>query len=196
MFSNRLYGPAGAPGAAGQISLNTQATNQGPLPAKQTVLVNTETQIINPAVINAALAVDIPANSPLEQQQFQVNASGYLNHGTSSTITLRLYWGKSTTIASNTLLKSSGAVSAFSGKTNWWLKGEFIYDSVSGTLTGTVQFFVNNTLVSSAAITNVPTGLTGAGAGSGAPVGSFSLTAQWGTAGTQVINVQVFEIDA
>jgi hypothetical protein len=153
----------------------------------QTVSSSTAETVINNPALGTALVLTIPANSVLEQIPFLLLVSGYFNLGTSSTVTLKLYNG---TAITGTLLKSSGALSAFSGKTNFWIKARLIYDSVSGTLTGTVEFFCNNVIVAAAAVTNVPTGISG----TANPVTNFVVSVTFGTGGTQVIGVHEFAI--
>ena len=189
--STRLYsaGGTGAIVPSGRVPINTQAGNQGSLPALQTVLVNTETVIADPANTANALVVTIPPGGPCEQEPFELVASGYMNLGTSSTVTLKIYYG---TTISGTLIKSSGALSAFSGKTNWWINAKLIYDSISGTLTGKVEFFANNVIVPYAAITAVPTGISNTTFNG---VANFCLSVTFGTAGTQIINVKDFGVN-
>jgi hypothetical protein len=193
MASTKLYGPAPAPGLQGTFpALNTPgAVAPGPLPASQTILVNTEVVIANPALSTIALYVPIPANSPLEQKRFQLMASGIMTLGTSSTATIKLYSGSSLTPGSNTLLKSSGAASAFSGTAAWWIDAKLIFDSTSGKLAGEVEFFINNVIVASAAIANQPTGISN----TNNPVTTFCLSFTFGTAGTQVVVVQDFSVN-
>lgn len=195
MPSTRLYGPSGAPGAAGLLGQNVAGATAGVLPALQTITVSTETVILNPALASAtqALVLSVPPGGQLEQRQFTIQASGYLNNGASSTVTLKLYSGSSTTVGSDTLLNSSGAISAFGpAKAPWAMTGWFIYDSVSGKLNGTVKWIVNNSLVAEAAVSNVVSGISNTNT-SGLPILNFVLSATFGTAnaGNQ-INVQDF----
>jgi hypothetical protein len=195
MFSNRLFGPSGIPGAAGQLAQNVQGSvAPAPLPAKQTVTVNTETVINNPALSAQPLLVSIPASALLEQNIFEIHASGYIKCNASSTLTLKLYSGSSATVGSDTLLKSSGAVSAFQATVPFYIIAQLVYDSVSGKLGGTVKFMVNNTLVAEAALANVPTGITSSPT-LGAAVISFLLSVTFGTADAgNLINIQEFAI--
>ena len=109
----------------------------------------TDTVILNPALNSAtqALVLSLPPGSRLEQNPFDVIASGYILTGASSTVTIKLWSGTSTTVGSDTNLCTSGAVSAFSGKTPWYLRATMIYDSVSGKLIGGYEFCVNNAVV-------------------------------------------------
>jgi hypothetical protein len=190
MSSNRLYGPSGVPGGAGLLARNTSGVAAAVLPATQTITDTNEAVILNPSLSSAtqALVLNIPATSPLDGQPFEVLASGRLNLGTSSTVEIKLYSGSSTTVGSNTLLKTSGAMTAFSGKSNWWVKAKLMFDSDSGKLNGTLQFMCNNVLVAEAAITNVPTGISN----SNNPVLSFVLSFKFASAGTQVVYVKEF----
>lgn len=164
------------------------------LPALQTVLVNTEVVISDPGILTNALICQLPPGTPCEQEAFELIASGYLNHGTSSTVTFKLYSGTSLTPGSNTLLRTSGAISAFAGKTNWLIRARLLFDSVSGQLTGSVEFLVNNTIVAAAQLANVVTGVNNNPA-SGGPVLNFCISVTFGTAGTQIINVKDFGIN-
>lgn len=192
MPSTRQYGPTAAPGAAGLLAAQTAGAIAGVLPALQTVTVSTETVILNPSLNSAtqALVLNIPSGGPNEQRPFDILASGYISTGTSSTVTVKLYSGTSTTVGSDTLLGSSGAITAFSGKCPWYLRATLVYDSVSGKLQGSIKFMVNNTLVAETAISNVPTGLNN---NTGNPVASFVLSVTFGTANAaNQINVQDF----
>lgn len=192
--STRLYSAVRSSTAS--VAANTPAPTAALLPATQTILNTVETVIADPGILTNPLLLSIPPGGPLEQEPFEVTASGYLNHGTSSTVTLKLYSGSSLTVGSDTLLGTSGAISAFAGKVPFWVKARLQYDSVSGKMNGTISFMVNNTLVAEVAVSNVVTGLNNAGAGTtGAPVVSFVLSATFGTGGTQVISVKDFGVN-
>lgn len=194
--STRLYnaGKSGATSPPGLVSTNVAATNAASLPALQTVLTTTETVIVDPAVagVATALILTIPPGGPCEQEEFAVVASGYLNIGTSSTVTIKLYSGTSTTVGSDTLLGTSGAITAFAGKAPWKLLARLIYDSVSGKMNGTIQFVVNNSLVAEAAVSNVVTGINNTTFNG---VVNFVLSVTFATSGTQVINVKDFGVN-
>jgi len=182
--STRLY-TAGKGGAVsgsvppGLVPASTGATNNASLPATQSITGTSETVIADPAIQGGgtALILSIPPGGPCEQEPFEISASGIVNTGASSTVTIKLYSGTSLTPGSNTLLKSSGAITAFTGKSNWWIKARLLYDTTSGELNGTVQFMVNNNLVAEAAVTNVVTGISN----TANPVASFVVSVQFGT---------------
>jgi hypothetical protein len=164
--STRLFS-AGKSGASvggtnppGLVTANVQATNAASLPATQVVANTAETVLVDPANTAIPLILTIPPSSPLEQEEFEVIASGTLNHGASLTVNIKLYSGTSLTVGSDTLLGASGAISAFTGKAPWKLRAKAIYDSVSGKMNGTIQFVVNNNLVAEAAFSNVVTGIS------------------------------------
>jgi hypothetical protein len=192
MPSTRLYGPSSAPAIpGGVVTANTPATNAAPLPANVTILNTTETVITSPANPGQPLVLNIPPGGPLEQRRFELYASGYIFTGTSSTVTIKLYSGTSATVGSDTLLGSSGAITAFAGKAPWYASANLIYDSVSGKLQGSIKFLVNNTLVSEVAVSNVVTGISN----TNNPVASFVISVTFGTAGTQVFQVQEFAVN-
>lgn len=195
-MSNRLFGPAGAPGAAGLLAAQTSGAAAPALPALQVVTTSaTDTVILNPALNSAtqALVLSLPPGSRLEQNPFDVIASGYILTGASSTVTIKLWSGTSTTVGSDTNLCTSGAVSAFSGKTPWYLRATMIYDSVSGKLIGGYEFCVNNAvvLVATSGLAAVITGVNNANN----PVLNFVLSVAFGTGNAgNTINVKEFAI--
>lgn len=196
MGSNRLYGPGPAPGAPGLLAANTQGGIAAVLPATQTISGSTtETVILNPSLQSAtqALVLSIPPNSIIEGKPFEVVASGLLNNGTSSTVTLKVYSGTSLTPGSNTLLATSGAVTAFAGKANWQARLRLIYDTASGKLNGTFFFTVNAVVVAEAALSNVISGI--ANSATGLPIINFCLSVTFGTGGTQVITVKALDVN-
>ena len=177
--ATRTYGPTGNPPVPGLIPLNTSAAGAlGPLPTTFVLATGTETVVPNPQATSIPLMVQIPSGSPLEGQKFEVYASGVLNCGASSTVNIKLYSGTSPTVGNDTLLGASGALTAFSGKANWYMNAPLIFDSVSGKLTGTIKFVANNVIVAEVAISNVITGVKN----SNNPVASFLLSVTFGTA--------------
>lgn len=198
--STRLYSAGKGGGVSGTnppglVPMSTIATNNASLPAKQVVTVTTETVILDPAVVSGTipLILSIPPGGPCEQEPFDVVASGYITTGVSSTVTLKLYDGTSTTVGSDTLLGSSGAITAFGpGTANFKILCHLEYDSVSGKLGGTIQFVVNNQLVAEAAISNVGSGINNVNN----PVVSFVLSVTFGTANAgNLINVKDFGVN-
>jgi len=179
-MSNRVYGPSGAPGVAGAVALNTPGAAAGVLPATQVVTTTAETIILNPALNSTtqALVCSIPNGGPLDGLPAKLIWSGILETAQSSTATLKIYSGTSTTVGSDTLLGSSGAISAFSGKCPFFVILEFIFDSVSGKMGGKVSFVVNNTVVATVALSNVITSINNVNN----PVFSFVPSVTFGTA--------------
>jgi hypothetical protein len=116
--------------------------------------------------------VQIPSGTELEQRKFSLQTSGYIVTGGTTNVTLKLYSGTSATPGSNTLLGSSSTVAQNSAKAPFWIQADLIFDSVSGKLTGKVEFFINNTLVAAVAVSNVIAGVSSANN----PVASFGLS--------------------
>lgn len=204
-LSDRPFGPnSGAALVANQIPLNQQATQTlaagGPLPV--TFNLSAATQTIVPSAANAAVpcVVQIGPDSQLEQAVFDLWASGYIQTRAAGTLTLDLYEGSSATIASNTLLGSSGAVTQNTAIASYWIHGRLLFDSVSGALVGDVEFYVNKTKVASVTLSNFPTGFLNQGNPSANPptvanLPNFTLTvASSGATGPlpTTVNVQKF----
>jgi hypothetical protein len=194
MASNRLYAANVPQSTTGLVPANTYGGAVAALPATNTITTTTETVITaGPNQTNAqVLVLQIPPGGPLEQRPFDVVASGEITTGASSTVNVKLYSGVSATVASNTLLGASGAITAFSGKTSWYAKATLIYDSISGKMSGTIKFLVNNVLVAETAISNIITGISNANN----PVASFVLSVTFGTANAgNIIVVQDFAVN-
>lgn len=189
-LSDRPWSPVVANGtttASSQSGLNTVAQAIGPLPATLNLTSNAETLIPNPGLATIPLSVAVHPDTPLEQTVFHLYASGIATTGTTTNLTFKLYSGTSATIGNNTLLGSSGAI-AQNGTTGarvtaaWFCVAELIYDSVSGTLAGTVKFYVNKTAVAAVTLSNFPTGFLNVGNPSANPptvsnLPAFTLTA-------------------
>jgi hypothetical protein len=195
MASNQNYGPVApalpvAQGATVTTEQYINAANPQALASSPTSLQPSSTSV---------LEVDIPVNSALEQKRFQLLASGEITTGASSTVTLKAYASVGATVFPSTppsggLLGSSGAVTQNSAKSPFWISADLIFDSISGTLTGTIGFLVNNTLVATAAISNVLTGINNNPAsnpiGTPNPVLRFALTVQFSAGNaTNQINI-------
>ena len=206
-LSDRPYGPtSGAASVANQIPLNKQATQTqtlaGVLPVLFELAGTAEMQV--PSAPNAAvpLTIQIPPDTQIEQTVFDLFASGYIETTASGNITIKLYEGSSATIGSNTLLGSSGAIAQASATAAWFAHAQLIFDSVSGTLAGKVDFYVNKTIVASVTLSNFPTGFLNQANPSANPptvanLPSFTLTftSSGATAGTlTTVNVQKFSV--
>ena len=189
---DRPYGPSsGNPSGLSVIAQDVQGEGPGPLPALQVISSTAETLIVNPANTALVLTVQIPPNTELEQTLFDLIASGYIKTTNTTNITLKLYSGAA--IVSGNLLKSSGAIAQNTLTLAFYVKGNLIYDSVSGILAGTVKFYLAETLVAEATLANFVTGINNAA--NPGPVAEFclSITSSAATALLPTtINVQKF----
>lgn len=150
-----------AASSSAQAGLNVQAALAAILPATLILTATAEVVVPNPENTAIALVVPLPPNQPsLEQTLFNIVASGYITTTNSTNVTVKLYQGTSLTVGSDNALGTSGAIAQNTASAPWALKAEAIYDSVSGKLTGSVRFLVNNTLVAEAAFTTVVTGIS------------------------------------
>jgi hypothetical protein len=194
-LSDRPNGPiSGAASVPNRTPLNVQAAQAGPLPVLQLVSVATETQIMSAENVLVPLSIALPPATADEQTVLDLFASGYFKQtAATGTITLKLYSGVSVTIASNQLLGSSGAITQTIGTAAWWAHAQLIYDSVSGTLAGKIDFYVNKIVVAAVTFSNFPANVSNLNN----PVAQFSLTvtssAATGPLPTSV-NVQKFSV--
>lgn len=127
------------------MNTNTSSGFQGLVP--QVVTVSTATPLVwtnnsTPALVNGALLVlqadpDLPTGGSFDAQPFRVRIAGKVNVAATGVVTVGLYLGNSSTLASDTLLASavSGSVTAPAG-TNFFLEADMIWDSTSGRVSG------------------------------------------------------------
>lgn len=202
-LSDRPYGPnSQAATVANQIPLNTQATQtqvlSGPLPVLFNIATTAETQVPSAANVAVPLSIAIPPDTDLEQTVFEQWWSGYAKTTAAGTLTFKIYEGNSATIASNSLLGSSGAITQNSATASWFAHLLLMYDSVSGTLVGKIDFYVNKIIVAAVTLSNFPTGFRNSGNPSANPptvanLPNFTMTvaSSGATGGTlTTINVQ------
>lgn len=199
-LSDRPYGPSlGGSSPSASLALNAQATNpggptQGPLPVVQTIASTAETLILGYPIASAiALFVALGPDTALEQSVFDLWISGIIQTSNTTNITLKVYEGL--VIASGNLLGSSGAIAqngtslAVQLTASFFIKAQMMYDSISGLLVGTIQFYVNKTNVAGVTLSNFVGGFLNAGnpnanppTNSNLPVFCFSLTSSAATA--------------
>lgn len=195
-LSQRPYGAApGNPSGLNPLALNTQGSVPGQgsaVPASVVGNVTTEQVVPNAAVPSIALIAALSNETNLEQVPIKISASGIAAVSVdTTTLTIKLYEGTSLTVGSDTLLKTSGAITPTATKFNWWIEGTGQFDSVSGLFQGTVKFVIDNQLVAEAVFTNVPTGISNANN----PVLNFVLSATFSAANAaNLFQVQQFTI--
>jgi hypothetical protein len=187
--------------------MNTEAQPTGPLPATLNLISSTETLVPSVNVATVPLSVACHPDTGLEQTPFELYASGIITTGSSTNLTLKLYQGL--TITSGNLMGSSGAI-AQNGTTSarvtasWYVHAIFMIDSVSGTLVGKIDFYVNETIVAAVTLSNFNTGFINAGNPSANPATVsklpqfvLSVTSSGATGTTNAntfVNVQKFSV--
>lgn len=88
--------------------MNSQTLYRAPfLPGADNPNITAETQLLNGR--NTPLALFLPSNGSLANRSFRVRVSGRAQTSTNTTFELRVYFGTSATIASNTLIFDAGA---------------------------------------------------------------------------------------
>ena len=180
--SERPFGPTTGAGTAATLpALNQSGAQASPLlPATQVFPLTTEGQILSPLNSSLALSVVLPGNMwPYEQAVFDLWASGRITTTATGTVTAKVYAGNSPTIANNTLLGTSGPITQNSSTSPWFAHARLIYDSVSGTLAGDIEFYINKTRVAAVTLSNFPAGINEANQ----IIATFSLTFQFSAAG-------------
>lgn len=93
-------------------------------------------------------------NDSVDGKQFKVRVVGLVTVGAASTFVAGLYLGTSATLASDTLLAATTSYSITgAGTVNFVAEWNFIWDSTSTKLNGTVSSLVNDVWTAPAAIT-------------------------------------------
>ena len=109
--------------------------------------------------------------------KFRVLAFGRVVTGTTSNFTVRIMYGVSGTVASNTAIATSGAVSLASLTTHWFMEAFLIYDAPSQRLDGYFSGQLHATTVSPTTLSNPITSVSLTG---GATLG-FVVTGTFAT---------------
>jgi hypothetical protein len=190
----RPFQPTSGGGSAATMApINVPAVPTFPtLPVKQIVGVATEQVILNPNNPTAPLLVTLPGGKyPYEQTWFDLEMSGIISTAASATATLKLYAGSSVTVGSDTLLGSSGAITQNSATAAFRCHAGLMFDSVSGTLVGEVEFYLNRTRVAAVTLSNFLTGLNQANQIIASFLGSITFSA---ANAANYINVQRFSV--
>lgn len=193
-LNQRPYGPGpGVPSGLNVQALNTPAAQANVFPATVAGGVGTtETVVLNPALAATALIASLQNETNLEQIPWDICASGNCAvNATTTTLTIKLYSGTSTTVGSDTLLKTSAAITPTATKFGWMLQGKAQYDSVSGLMQGTCKFLINNQVVAESAWAAQITGVSNAAN----PVCSFVLSATFGASNAaNLFSVAAFSV--
>lgn len=143
-----------------------QASNVAlPLPSAEVNLggtATTEAQFITASRVGQRaagqpLAVYTPGSNTLKARRFMVRAGGRVTGGTTTNLTVKLYWGTSSTIGSNTNIATTGAIACNSASGNWELACDLMWDSTSSKLQGKFAGWVNATAVAAAVLSTGPT---------------------------------------
>lgn len=161
-LSDRPWGPVtGGASVATAVPINTQAQPAGPLPAALLLTSATETLVLQPFGAAIPLTCQVHPDTAIEQSVFDLWATGIITTGTTGTVTIKVYEGNA--IAAGNLLGSSGAITQ-TGTTGarvtatFFAHARLIFDSISGTLVGDIEFYVNKTRVAQVTLSNFVTG--------------------------------------
>ena len=168
------------------------------IPAQQAITGTAETQILNQILstptVPVPLFVAIPPTSFLSGKAWSARISGVIaNLGAAATATIRVFVGKSSVIANNTAIGTTGAVAQAASTAPFTIALEdCVYDPTSGKLVGTMRALVNNTIVATAAFSTVVTGINN----NNDPVLALSLAATLSVANAgNFVSLTEFEID-
>lgn len=159
-LSQRPYAPGpNLPGVESVIAQSVQGQGPGPLPALQIITSTAETLIVNPAQPTLPLSCAIPPNTNNEQVPIDLNWSGDIQTSESGNITLKVYCAPPNVpldLDDGVGIGSSGALAGPTGggAAPFYVSGKLIFDSIAGTLQGTIKFFYNQHLVAEVAISN------------------------------------------
>jgi hypothetical protein len=100
------------------------------------------------------LAIQVPADGKFKNKAMLIRAWGRVEGGTTTNFTIGLYWGKSATVANNTLLEASTARAVNSAKAPWMIEALVVWDDDAQKLQGFGRSMVNNLFDAEAALNN------------------------------------------
>lgn len=141
------------------------ATTALPLPSAEINLGGTSTsekQFLTASAQNGVAAGQplkcyTPGSNTLKSRRFSVRVGGRVTGGTTTNFTAQIYWGTSSTIASNTSIATSSTNAVNSTSGNWEMNADLRWDSTSSKIGGFFSGFVNATAVSRVVLSNLPT---------------------------------------
>lgn len=99
----------------------------------------------------------IPGSNVLKNRPFIVRVGGRVTGGGSTNFTVKVYYGNSTTISSNTSLATSGAIAVNSASGDFFLELTCSWDNTSQKIGGVFYGWVNATAVAQVILSNLPT---------------------------------------
>ncbi len=130
----------------------------------------------------------------------KIVAAGRVTGGTTTNFTPKLYFGTSTTVASDTSVGTGAAVAVNSVSGTWIIEGTYVIDNVSGKITGSFSNQTSGSTVTYTAVAAATTVITS----STTPALSFTTTSAqgWVVTGTfsagnasNVAYVDVFQME-
>lgn len=113
-----------------------------------------EKQFVNSQSAQANLV--LPADGQFTNSRLKLRLAGRVATTSNLTFQVNLYFGTSATIASNTLLFSSGLQTVNNLKTNWFMDVDFYWDGDSSTFCGIGSGQMSNGIIGPASLANVP----------------------------------------
>src|SRR5216684_2439455 len=135
---------------------------------------------------NLLLVCPLEGSQTLNNRRFTVRIGGTCGSNGATNLTIKVYFGISATIASNTALASTGAVAMASANHNFWLDILMQYDTISNKIQGYFIGQIAGTVVSETTLSAIPTSVSDVAEGQG-----FTVTALFGT--TQTGNVSIVQ---
>src|SRR5208282_5544508 len=159
-----LFGPlTGAAQSAQQTVLNAQQQGNVVIPTIFSVTSATEAVVPNPQNLLVPLIVPLPPDqSQNEKTPIDFIVSGTLATLSTTNVTLKVYSGTSLTTGSDTQVATSGAVAQNTLTAPFEFHLHLVLDSGSGKIGGWFEGFINNTLITRAALSSVLSGLSNA----------------------------------
>lgn len=124
------------------------------LPGNDIGNVTAETQMKNGRA--TPLILPLPSNGSLSNSAFRVRVTGRTSTTTNTTFELKVYFGISATIASNTLIFDSGAQTVNNTKSNFEFWLDMTWDADSKTLAGRGAGQLANNILGPSTLNNTP----------------------------------------
>lgn len=124
------------------------------LPGNDFGNITAETQLSNGR--STPLILALPSNGSLANRPFRVRVGGRVSTTTNTTFDVKVYFGFSSTIASNTLIFDSGANTVNNVTSSWELWLDCFWSGDGNSITGWGAGQLANTVIGPATLNNTP----------------------------------------
>lgn len=139
--------------------VNARELNQGGTSTSETVFTSDGTiPVVLPLPSASQLCSAAGAGGQKPSIGFKVIATGRVFTNGTYNVTVKLLFGVSATVGSDTAIATTGVVSCATANYPWRIEATLVWDATSNKIGGWYQAYLNTTIVAPTVVTNVVTG--------------------------------------